>query len=140
LFTTGVRQIPGNSGLFLRQSTLTTGGYPPDKKIELSEAAFPGKGHQLLYTDLGALDVLGAIEDGLEYKDLLAHSVEVNLRGRTAVVRDDVVPCPVFVGSLFWRLSRCICRLTALAFGLTWTGYFAIRRKASNDSSKGAEL
>jgi predicted nucleotidyltransferase len=27
--------------------------------------------------------VLGAIEDDLEYKDLLAHSVEVDLRGKT---------------------------------------------------------
>jgi predicted nucleotidyltransferase len=61
-------------------------GHPPDKKIELSEAVFLGKGHQLLHTDLGALDVLGAIEDGLEYKDLLAHSIEVKLRGKTVKI------------------------------------------------------
>jgi predicted nucleotidyltransferase len=61
-------------------------GYPPDKKIELSEAAFLGRGHKLLYTDLGALDVLGAIEDGLEYEDLLAHSIEVGLRGKTVKI------------------------------------------------------
>jgi predicted nucleotidyltransferase len=61
-------------------------GHPPDKKNELSEAAFLGKGHQLLHTDLGALDVLGAIEDGLEYKDLLVHSIEVELRGRTVKI------------------------------------------------------
>ena len=58
-------------------------GHSPEQRVELSEAAFLGKGHQLLYTDLGALDVLGAIEDGLEYADLLAHSVEVKLRGKT---------------------------------------------------------
>lgn len=58
-------------------------GHPPEKRLELSEAAFLGKGHQLLSTDLGALDVLGAIEDGLEYKDLLDHSIEVKLRGKT---------------------------------------------------------
>ena len=57
-------------------------GHLPEKKVELSEAAFLGRGHQLLYTDLGALDVLGAIEDGLEYEDLLAHSIEVKLRGK----------------------------------------------------------
>jgi len=58
-------------------------GHPAEQRVELSEAAFLGKGHQLLHTDLGALDVLGAIEDGLEYEDLLAHSVEVKLRGKT---------------------------------------------------------
>ena len=58
-------------------------GLPPEKTFELSEAAFLGRGHQLLQTDLGALDVLGAIEDGLEYEDLLAHSIEVKLRGKT---------------------------------------------------------
>jgi len=57
-------------------------GHPPEKRVELWEAAFLGRGHQLLYTDLGALDVLGAIEDGLEYEDLLAHSIEVKLRGK----------------------------------------------------------
>lgn len=57
-------------------------GHPPEKAFELSEAAFLGKGHQLLYTDLGALDVLGAIEDSLEYEDLLAYSIEVMLRGK----------------------------------------------------------
>ena len=61
-------------------------GHPPGKRVELSEAVFLGKGHQLLYTDLGALDVLGAIEDGLEYEDLLAHSVEVKLRGKTVKI------------------------------------------------------
>lgn len=61
-------------------------GHPPDKKIELSEAAFLGRGHQLLYTDLGALDVLGAIEDGLGYEDLLAYSIEVMLRGKTVKI------------------------------------------------------
>jgi len=61
-------------------------GHPPEKRVELSEAAFLGKGHQLLYTDLGALDVLGAIEDGLEYEDLLAHSIEVKLRGKAVKI------------------------------------------------------
>jgi len=30
--------------------------------------------------------VLGAIEDGLEYQDLLAHSIEVQLRGKTVKI------------------------------------------------------
>jgi len=57
-------------------------GHPPEKRVELSKTAFLGRGRQLLYTDLGALDVLGTIEDGLEYEDLLAHSIEVKLRGK----------------------------------------------------------
>jgi predicted nucleotidyltransferase len=61
-------------------------GQSPEKRVELSEAAFLGRGHQLLFTDLGALDVLGAIEDGLEYGDLLAHSIEVKLRGKTVKI------------------------------------------------------
>jgi len=61
-------------------------GHPPEKIAELSEAAFLGRGHQLLYTDLGALDVLGAIEEGLEYADLLAYSIEVKLRGKTVKI------------------------------------------------------
>jgi hypothetical protein len=61
-------------------------GHPPEKTLEPSETAFLGRGHQLLYTDLGALDVLGAIEGGLEYQDLLAHSIEVQLRGKTVKI------------------------------------------------------
>ncbi len=36
-----------------------------------------GLGHNLLTTDLGALDVLGAIEEGRDYDALLAESVEI---------------------------------------------------------------
>jgi predicted nucleotidyltransferase len=71
---------------FLRTIHARYRGHPPDKKIELSEAAFLGRGHQLLYTDLGALDVLGTIEDGLEYEDLIPHSIEVKLRGKTVKI------------------------------------------------------
>ena len=39
-------------------------------------------GHQLLMTHLGPLDVLGSIEDGTTYDDLLPATVEVEVRGR----------------------------------------------------------
>ena len=59
---------------------------PAEKTLEPSEAALLGRGLHLLYTDLGALDVLGAVEDGLEYQDLLAHCIEVQLRGKTVKI------------------------------------------------------
>lgn len=47
-----------------------------------------GDGHQLLATDLGPLDVLGAIEGGRAYQDLLPHTIEVAVEGqRVRVVR-----------------------------------------------------
>ena len=46
---------------------------PPDR------AALLGPGHSLFATDLGPLDVLGAIEDGKAYDDLLDDTVTVQL-------------------------------------------------------------
>jgi hypothetical protein len=53
---------------------------PPDR------AALLGPGHSLFMTDLGPLDVLGAIEGGLAYQDLMAESVSVELSGHTVRV------------------------------------------------------
>jgi hypothetical protein len=38
-------------------------------------------GHCLLMTDLGPLDILGAVEQGLGYGDLLEDSLEIQFRG-----------------------------------------------------------
>jgi hypothetical protein len=48
---------------------------PPDR------AALLGLGHSLFATDLGPLDVLGAIEEGKAYEDLLTDSIAVDLGG-----------------------------------------------------------
>jgi hypothetical protein len=45
-----------------------------------------GTGHQLLTTDLGPLDVLGAIEGGRGYDDLLPESVVVEVEGKRVKV------------------------------------------------------
>jgi hypothetical protein len=37
-------------------------------------------------TDLGALDVLGSIEQGLRFDDLCAHAIEIELGGHTVKV------------------------------------------------------
>jgi hypothetical protein len=50
---------------------------PPDK------GALLGPGHSLFLTDLGPLDLLGAIEEGLTYDDLLGQSQVVELDGRS---------------------------------------------------------
>jgi len=43
----------------------------PGAPVPLDEKALRGPGHSLLTTDLGALDVLGAIEEGRDYDLLL---------------------------------------------------------------------
>jgi hypothetical protein len=53
---------------------------PPDRRALL------GPGHSLFTTDLGSLDVLGAIEQGLGYDELLAESLSVDLAGRSVHV------------------------------------------------------
>jgi hypothetical protein len=49
--------------------------------IAISPATLTGPGHSLLMTDLGPLDVLGAIEEGMTYDDLERESREVELEG-----------------------------------------------------------
>lgn len=57
-------------------------GRPADVRLLPGERALRGAGHQLLQTDLGALDLLGAIEDGLTYEDLLPDCDVAEVRGR----------------------------------------------------------
>lgn len=55
---------------------------PDDTIIEPSKEDLTGKGHVLLTTNLGPLDILSVIEEGNSYEDLLPYSVEIEFRGR----------------------------------------------------------
>jgi predicted nucleotidyltransferase len=59
-----------------------------DKLIELKEEDLSGKGHVLLTTGIGAIDVLAVIEGGRSYEDLLEHTVDIDFRGHTLRVLD----------------------------------------------------
>ncbi len=49
--------------------------------LEPGAQALSGPGHHLLSTDLGPLDVLGAIEGGRDYAALLPHAIILDLDG-----------------------------------------------------------
>ena len=59
-----------------------------DKLIEPKECDLSGKGHVLLTTRTGPLDILAVIEDGNSYEDLLEHIVEIDFRGHRLRVLD----------------------------------------------------
>jgi predicted nucleotidyltransferase len=59
-----------------------------DKLVELKEEDLSGKGHVLLTTGIGAIDVLAVIEGGRSYEDLLEHTVDIDFRGHTLRVLD----------------------------------------------------
>ena len=56
-------------------------GRPRGADLRPSSTILLGSGHSLLMTDLGPLDVLGAIEGGRAYEDLLDHAVELDVAG-----------------------------------------------------------
>ena len=53
---------------------------PPDR------VALLGPGHSLLVTDLGPLDLLGAIEEGKAYEDLVPESLRIEVGGFSLAV------------------------------------------------------
>ena len=59
-----------------------------DKLMEPKERDLSGKGHVLLTTRTGPLDVLAVIEGGRSYEDLLEHTVDIDFRGHTLRVLD----------------------------------------------------
>jgi hypothetical protein len=63
-------------------------GRAPGERLVPGREALSGPGHQLLRTRYGALDLLGALDDDEGYDQLLPHSVEVSLRGRTVRIVD----------------------------------------------------
>ena len=63
-------------------------GRPPGQVLRPTREALLGVGHQLLTTNLGPLDVLGAVEGGRGYDDLVPESVAVEVEGeRVKVLR-----------------------------------------------------
>jgi hypothetical protein len=59
-----------------------------DKIIEPVVEHISGKGHSLFTTRLGPLDVLGIIEQGKSYEDLIDHTIEIDFRGHIIRVLD----------------------------------------------------
>ena len=59
-----------------------------DKIIQPKEVDISGKGHAIFTTRLGPLDVLGVIEQGMTYEDLVEHTVNIEFRGHTIRVLD----------------------------------------------------
>jgi hypothetical protein len=57
-------------------------GRPTTSRLPPSRAALETEGHSLFSTDMGPLDCLGAIEDGMTYDDLMLHSIRIELAGR----------------------------------------------------------
>lgn len=55
---------------------------PDDKILKPSIRDLSGKGHILLITRLGPLDILGTIERGLGYESLIGNSIEIEFRGK----------------------------------------------------------
>lgn len=58
----------------------------PGKKLKPTHEHLASKGHQLLTTTCGPLDLLGAIEHGLTYEQLLTDSVDITFDGQTLCV------------------------------------------------------
>jgi hypothetical protein len=54
----------------------------PGAPLPPSRDALLGTGHNLFMTDLGPLDVLGAIEGGRDYDQLVADVIEVDVAGQ----------------------------------------------------------
>ena len=59
-----------------------------DQLIEPKVRDLSGKGHVLLTTRIGPIDVLAAIEGGRSYQDLMEHTVEIDFRGHPLRVLD----------------------------------------------------
>lgn len=78
------RQTPDNVNRLLTflRSVDARHRRPDDKIIEPEERDLIGPGHALLATRFGPLDVLGAIEQGRGYDELMADAEEINFRGR----------------------------------------------------------
>ena len=63
-------------------------GRPPGQGLRPTREALLGAGHQLLTTNLGQLGVLGAVEGGRGYDDLVHESIAIEVEGeRVKVLR-----------------------------------------------------
>ena len=78
------RRDDGNVALllaFLASVDARYRGRPAGQVLRPTREALLGDGHQLLITDLGPLDLLGAIEGGRDYPSLLPEAVTVSVEG-----------------------------------------------------------
>lgn len=75
------RRSPGNLDRLLDALRALGAVYrdPAGRTLAPGSRDLQGKGHHLLMTRLGPLDVLGAIEGGRDYDELIGRSVEVAL-------------------------------------------------------------
>lgn len=63
-------------------------GRPGSPPVAIDKVALLGTGHSLFMTDLGPLDLLGAIEEGLDYDALVPRSRSANVAGHDVLVLD----------------------------------------------------
>jgi hypothetical protein len=78
------RRDDGNVALllsFLSSVDARYRGRPSGQVLRPTREALLGAGHQLLVTELGPLDLLGAIEEGRDYPSLLPEAVTVSVEG-----------------------------------------------------------
>ncbi len=68
--------------LFLESVGARYRGRPAGQLLRPTREALLGEGHQLLATDLGPLDVLGAVEGGRDYTSLLPEAITVTVEGQ----------------------------------------------------------
>jgi hypothetical protein len=57
-------------------------GRPTSSPLAPDRAALATPGHSLFMTDLGPLDCLGSIENGMGFAELVPQSIEIDLDGR----------------------------------------------------------
>lgn len=80
------RRSPDNVGRLLRVLAELQAVYRHDpRRLSPNESHLAGAGHQLLTTTHGDLDCLGAIDGGRTYEDLLAQTIEMELKGGLAL-------------------------------------------------------
>lgn len=71
---------------FLAQVNARYRGHPAVPPLVPTKETLIGAGHQLLVTDLGPLDVLGAIEGGRTYEELAPNAAAIPVAGATIQV------------------------------------------------------
>ncbi|HEY4187198.1 MAG TPA: hypothetical protein VGP07_19130 [Polyangia bacterium] len=80
------RRMPENVDClltFLASINARYRGRPGHEILRPTSSALLGPGHSLLMTDLGPIDVLGAIEEGRAFEDLIPHAIDILVDGKT---------------------------------------------------------
>jgi hypothetical protein len=84
------RRTPESVDKLLAMLTAVNASYRerPDARIPPSRDALLGSGHNLLMTDLGPLDLLGKVEGGRGYDELVPNAITVQVGGYPLRVLD----------------------------------------------------